>query len=49
MKIGQEYKISPLYDNGCNLLRNFKDESYAEEYYSGKKDFDAYIRKSKTI
>lgn len=48
-RIGNKYKISPLYDNGCNLLRNFKDESYAEAYYSGIKDFDAYINKSKTI
>lgn len=48
-RIGNQYKISPIYDNGDNLLRNFKDEVYAEEYYSGKKDFDAYIQKSKTI
>lgn len=48
-RIGNQYKISPIYDNGDNLLRNFKDEVYAEDYYSGKKDFDAYIQKSKTI
>lgn len=47
--IDGQYKISPLYDNGCNLLRNFKDVSYAEEYYSGKKDFNTYINKSKTL
>ena len=48
-RIGDKYKISPLYDNGCNLLRNFRDEAYAEKYYSGVKDFDAYINKSETI
>lgn len=48
-RIGEKYKMSPLYDNGCNLLRNFKDESYAKKYYSGVKDFDAYINKSETI
>ena len=48
-RIGEQYKISPLYDNGCNLLRNFRDETYAEKYYSGIKNFDAYINKSETI
>lgn len=48
-RIKNKYRFSPLYDNGCNLLRNFKDESYAKSYYSGKKDFDSYINKSKTI
>jgi len=48
-RIEGKYKLSPLYDNGCNLLRNFKDETYAQAYYSGTKDFDAYINKSKTI
>ena len=43
------YKISPLYDNGCSLLKEFKNESYAENYYTNKKDFDSYIRRSKTI
>ncbi len=47
--INGKYKISPLYDNGCNLLRNFRNEEYAQAYYDGKKDFGAYIRKSKTI
>jgi len=42
------YQISPLYDNGCNLLREFKDKGYAEEFYSGKKDFNRYILKSPT-
>lgn len=45
---GENYKISPLYDNGCNLLRDFKNEMYAEDYYTKKKDFDVYINKSKT-
>ena len=49
MKIENKYELSPLYDNGCSLLRNFKNSKYAEEYYSGKKDFDAYIMKSKTL
>lgn len=48
-KIGGKYKLSPLYDNGCNLLREFRDLDYANSYYSGKKDFDAYINRSKTI
>lgn len=48
-KIGNKYKISPLYDNGDSLLRSFKDASYAEQYYSGKKCFESYIIKSKTI
>ena len=46
-KIGNEYKISPLYDNGCSLIRNFKDEKYAEKFYNGSKDFNAYINRSK--
>lgn len=48
-RINGKYRFSPLYDNGCNLLRNFKDKTYAEAYYSGIKDFDAYINRSKTI
>lgn len=48
-RIGNSYRFSPLYDNGCNLLRNFKDEKYALDYYSGKKDFDAYINKCKSL
>jgi len=43
------YKISPLYDNGCNLLREFKDLKFAEQFYENKKDFDAYIERSKTL
>lgn len=44
-----KYKVSPLYDNGCNLLREFKNRQYAEKYYSGKKDFNAYIERSKSL
>ena len=47
-KVGENYRISPLYDNGCNLLREFKSEEYAKYYYDNKKDFDAFIYKSKT-
>lgn len=43
------YKLSPLYDNGCNLLREFHEKEYAEKYYSGLKDFNSYIRRSKTL
>lgn len=42
------YEFSPLYDNGCNLLREFRNEENAIPYYKGIKDFDAYINKSKT-
>lgn len=49
MRIGNQYKFSPLYDNGCNLLKYFKNETYARDYYNGKKNFNAYINKSKTI
>ena len=45
----KKYKLSPLYDNGCNLLRNFKDEKYANDYYNGIKSFDSYIKKSKSL
>lgn len=43
------YQISPLYDNGCNLLREFKDESIILSYENTIKDFDAYIQRSKTL
>lgn len=44
-----KYVLSPLYDNGCNLLREFKNELFAEKYYSGIKDFDKFINKSTTL
>lgn len=47
--IGNDYEFSPLYDNGCSLLRNFKNEAYAEKFYTGKKSFDLYIKNSRTI
>lgn len=43
------YFISPLYDNGDSLLREFKNEKNAEKYYNGIKNFDAYINRSKSI
>ena len=42
------YFISPLYDNGCSLLKEFKNVNLANYYYNHKKDFDAYIKRSKT-
>ena len=48
-KSENKYEFSPLYDNGCSLLRNFKDENYAKLYYNQEKDFDAYINRSKTM
>ncbi len=47
-KKGKKY-ISPLYDNGDSLLRNFKNIDFAEKFYSGRKDFDAFINNSTTI
>lgn len=46
--IDDSYKISPFYDNGCNLLREFKDENLAMKYYNGQKNFDSYVTRSKT-
>ncbi len=43
------YKLSPLYDNGDNLLRQFYDESYAQKFYNGEKNFDSFIKRSKTF
>lgn len=48
-KIGNNYKLAPLYDNGCSLLREFRNEKFSSNYYSGKKNFDLYIMKSKAI
>ena len=41
--------ISPLYDNGDSLLREFKNYANAQKYYAGIKDFDAYIVRSQTL
>lgn len=45
-KSKEGYKISPLYDNGCNLLRDFKKEDFANLYCGSnpKRSFDAYIK-----
>lgn len=43
------YKLSPLYDNGCNLLRNFKNYSFARKYYDKIRDFNSYIRGGKAV
>lgn len=43
------YKLSPLYDNGTNLLRNFKNEEYAEKFYSKTRPFDKYIKKAESL
>lgn len=44
-----KYYISPLYDNGDSLLREFKNPINFQKYYDGTKNFDAYISRSKTI
>lgn len=47
-KVKNKYTISPLYDNGCSLLKDFKQKEYAEKFYNGEKNFDAYVLKSRT-
>lgn len=42
-------RISPLYDNGCSLVRDFADENKIAEYESGRKNFEDYINRSKTL
>lgn len=49
LRLNGKYRISPLYDNGCNLLREFKNEEWAKKYYDNIKSFDAYINKSQTL
>lgn len=41
--------ISPLYDNGDSLLREFKNKDMLKKFQNGEKDFDAYINRSKTL
>ncbi len=41
--------ISPLYDNGDSLLREFRNIENAKKYYDDIKDFNAYINRSQTI
>lgn len=48
-RVDGKYKLSPLYDNGCNLLRNFKNYSFAKKYYDKIRDFDSYIRGGKSV
>lgn len=43
-----EYRLSPLYDSSCNLLREFKNPKNAEPYYNKEKDLKKYSMKSKT-
>lgn len=40
------YKISPLYDNGCNLLREFKNEEFLKKFRNKEMIFIDYIKKS---
>ena len=47
-KQGENF-ISPLYDNGDSLLREFRNPANAQKYYDGIKDFNAYIDRSQTI
>ena len=49
IKRNNEYKFSPLYDNGDNLLKEFKNPYNLEKYSSGIKDFDKYINRSRTL
>lgn len=49
MEQNGKYFLSPLYDNGDSLLREFQNYNTAKKYYEGKKDFDAYIYRSKTL
>ncbi len=44
-----KYFISPLYDNGDSLLREFKNPLNFKQYHNGPKDFNAFINRSKTI
>lgn len=46
-KQGESF-ISPLYDNGDSLLREFRNIENAKKYYDGIKDFNAYIDRSQT-
>lgn len=49
LKIDKEkYTMSPLYDNGCNLLRQFKDEEFARPYYENEKSLEDFAKKSQT-
>lgn len=43
-----KYFISPLYDNGASLLREFQNDNTFQKYYNHIKDFDKYIKRSRT-
>ena len=42
------YRLSPLYDSSCNLLRDFKKQENAEKIYNGIIDFNKFILRSQT-
>ena len=44
-----KYFISPLYDNGDSLLREFKNINNLNKYYNNLDRFNAYINRSKTL
>ena len=46
---GISIDLSPLYDNGCSLLREFKDRNFADKYYTGIKTLENYINRGKMI
>ncbi|MBQ7802767.1 HipA domain-containing protein [Candidatus Saccharibacteria bacterium] len=42
-------EISPLYDNGCSLLREFKNYTFASKYYDGARKLEDYINRGTVI
>lgn len=48
IKENNSYRLSPIYDSGCNLLRELKNKVNARKIYDGIINFDNYILKSKT-
>lgn len=48
LKEKESYRLSPIYDSSCNLLRQFKNTEYANKIYNGIKSFDNFIMNSKT-
>lgn len=49
IKKDNKYRFSPLYDNGDNLLKEFKNPNNLLKYSGGIKDFDSYINRSHTL
>ncbi|MDO4611828.1 MAG: hypothetical protein Q4B34_03140 [Candidatus Saccharibacteria bacterium] len=43
------YRISPLYDTGDCLLRDFAEPSFAQKYYDGPCSFASYITRAKAM